>query len=77
MDALMPDRLPWFIGGPLLGVLVILLYAVANKHLGVSSSYMQVTQFLRHRYAPEMWRGYQFGRQFIRSRIPAPFKRYI
>jgi uncharacterized protein len=57
----MPDRLPWFIGGPLLGVLVVLLYALANKHLGVSSSYMQVTMLFRHRYAPEMWRVWLFG----------------
>jgi uncharacterized protein len=56
----MPDRLPWFIGGPLLGVLVVLLYAVANKHLGISSAYLQVTTLLRHRYAPEMWRVWLF-----------------
>jgi uncharacterized protein len=74
MDELMPDRLPWFIGGPLLGVLVVLLYAVANKHLGVSSSYMQVTQFLRHRYAPEMWRVYLFGGLFIGAAIAALFR---
>ena len=34
MDVL-PDRLAWFIGGPIIGLLTVALYAVANKHLDV------------------------------------------
>ena len=39
---LLPERLAWYIGGPIIGLLVVALYAVANKHLGVTTSYLQV-----------------------------------
>ena len=58
---LLPDRLPWFIGGPLIGLLVVALYAVANKHLGVTTSYMQVVTFVRSPRMAEMWRVWFFG----------------
>ncbi len=41
MGPVLPDRLPWFVGDPCIGLLVVALYAVANRPLGVSSSYMQ------------------------------------
>ena len=36
---LLPERLAWYIAGPLIGLLVVALYAVANKHLGVPPTY--------------------------------------
>ena len=39
---LLPERLAWYIGGPIIGLLVVALYAVATKHLGVTTSYLQV-----------------------------------
>ncbi len=60
MDFL-PDRLPWFIAGPSIGLLVVALYAVANKHFGVSGSYMQVMTFVRSPRMAEMWRVWFFG----------------
>ena len=44
---LLPDRLPWFIAGPIIGLLVVALYAVANKHLGVTTAYLQVMTLVR------------------------------
>ena len=60
MDIL-PDRLAWFIAGPIIGLLVVALYAVANKHLGVTTSYLQVMTFVRSPRMAEMWRVWFFG----------------
>ena len=60
MDIL-PDRLAWFIGGPIIGLLTVALYAVANKHLGVTTSYLQVMTFVRSPRMAEMWRVWFFG----------------
>lgn len=57
----LPDRLPWFIAGPIIGLLVVALYAVANKHLGVTTSYLQVMTFVRSPRMAEMWRVWFFG----------------
>ncbi len=58
---LLPDRLAWFIGGPLIGLLTVALYAVANKHLGVTTSYLQVMTFVRSPRTAEMWRVWFFA----------------
>ena len=58
---LLPDRLAWFIAGPIIGLLVVTLYAVANKHLGVTTSYLQVMTFVRSPRMAEMWRVWFFG----------------
>ena len=60
MDIL-PDRLAWFVSGPIIGLLVVALYAVANKHLGITTSYMQVVTFARSPRMAEMWRVWFFG----------------
>ena len=52
---LLPDRLPWFIAGPLMGLCVVGLYALANKPLGATTAYSETFSFLRRRtYEP--WR---------------------
>ena len=58
---ILPDRLAWFIAGPSIGVCTVLLYAVANKHLGVTTSYYQMMTFVRSPKMAEMWRGWFFG----------------
>ena len=58
---LLPDRLAWFIAGPIIGLLVVALYAVANKHLGVTTSYLQVMTFVRSPRTAEMWRVWFFA----------------
>ena len=66
---LLPDRLAWFIGGPLIGLLTVALYAVANKHLGVTTSYMQVVTFARSPRMAEMWRVWFFGGLVVGSLV--------
>ena len=58
---LLPDRVSWYIAGPLIGLLAVALYAVANKHLGITTSYMQVMTFVRSPRMAEMWRVWFFG----------------
>ena len=68
MDIL-PDRLAWFIGGPIIGLLTVALYAVANKHLGVTTSYLQVMTFVRSPRMAEMWRVWFFGGLVVGSLV--------
>ena len=43
------ERLPWFVGGPLIGFVVVAMYAVWNEPLGVSSFYGHVARLARRR----------------------------
>lgn len=52
---LLPDPLPWYVVGPLFGLCVVALYALTNRHLGVSGSYVQFLDAARGR-AIEGWR---------------------
>ena len=38
-----------------MGLLVIALYALGNKHLGVSGGYVQVMTWVRRPWMAEMW----------------------
>ena len=73
---LLPDRLAWFIAGPLIGLLVVALDAVANKHLGVTTSYMNAMTFARSPRMAEMWRVWFFGGLIVGSLL-ATFLRGI
>jgi uncharacterized membrane protein YedE/YeeE len=57
---LLSTPLPWYVSGPLIGLLVVGLYAVANQRLGVSGTYLQVANFFRDRPSAEMWRVWFF-----------------
>ena len=48
--------MPWWLAGPLFGLTVVSLYALANKHLGVSGGYRQLVLLARGRTMPEPWR---------------------
>jgi len=56
----MPHHLPWYVVGPLLGLCPVVLYAVANKHLGASAAYSQTARLLVRRVT-EPWRVYYFA----------------
>ena len=73
MDVL-PDRLDWFIAGPIIGLLTVALYAVANKHLGVTTSYLQVMTFVRSPRTAEMWRVWFFGGLVLGALVAAFFR---
>jgi uncharacterized membrane protein YedE/YeeE len=47
--------LPWYLVGPLMGLSVVGLYALANLHLGVSGAYVQLVDLARRRPI-ERWR---------------------
>lgn len=60
MFDLLPDRLPWFIGGPILGLLIVGLFVLANQPLGASGAYVQTSGLLRRRPGVVMWRVWYF-----------------
>src|SRR5256885_1750052 len=53
MIPLLPDRVPWYVVGPLMGIVVVLVYALLNKRLGVSGSYTQVRMLILGRSVAE------------------------
>jgi uncharacterized membrane protein YedE/YeeE len=57
---LLSNPLPWYVSGPLIGLLVVGLYAVTNQRLGVSGTYLQVANFFYDRSRAEMWRVWFF-----------------
>lgn len=52
----LPEQLPWFIVGPGLGLLVVGLYAIANKPLGATGAYLQTMSLVAKRQSSEPWR---------------------
>ncbi len=65
MFDLLPDRLPWFIGGPILGLLIVGLFVLANQPLGASGAYVQTSGFLRRREGVVIWRVWYFVGLFL------------
>jgi uncharacterized protein len=57
--SLLPDRLPWYLAGPALGLLVTGLFVVTNQPLGASSAYTQTANFLGRRVSIK-WRVFYF-----------------
>ena len=53
---LLPDRLPRFIAGPALGLLVVAFHALGNRHLGVSRGYLASMTWLRQTRSAEIRR---------------------
>jgi uncharacterized membrane protein YedE/YeeE len=62
---LLPDRLPWFVTGPLLGLLVVGLFVVANQPLGASGAYVQTLKAARDDHDVVVWRVWYFGGIFL------------
>lgn len=59
-----PDQLPWYAAGPALGVLIVVLFALANQPLGASGAYVQTSGFLRRRQGVMVWRVWYFVGMF-------------
>lgn len=51
----LPIPVPWYVIGPAMGLTVAGLYAVSNKHLGVSGAYVQAVDWARGRPV-DSWR---------------------
>ena len=47
---------PWYVGGPLLGLMVPILLLLANRHFGVSSSFRHICAALLPTKRPEYFR---------------------
>ncbi|NIR36704.1 MAG: hypothetical protein GWN79_08625, partial [Actinobacteria bacterium] len=65
MFDLLPDRVPWYVVGPGLGLLIILLYSVANQPLGASGAYGQTLGLARRRADVTVWRVWYFVGMFL------------
>jgi len=65
MFDLLPDQLPWYVAGPALGLLIIVLFVLANQPLGASGAYVQTSGLLRRRDGITMWRVWYFVGMFV------------
>lgn len=64
MFDLLPDRVPWYVVGPGLGILIIGLFVLANQPLGASGAYVQTAGFIRGRRDIAVWRVWYFVGMF-------------
>jgi hypothetical protein len=53
-------QLPWYVGGPVLGLCVIALRLLLNGRLGVTGGYSDVIDNVRRRSLAFDWRGWFF-----------------
>jgi len=65
MFDVLPDRLPWFIGGPILGLLIVGLFVLANQPLGASGAFVQTAGLFRRRPDVVVWRVWYFVGLFV------------
>ena len=65
------ERLPWYLAGPAIGLLVVALYALANRRLGITQSYAQLAGAVRGRTVTEPWRLWLFGGVAIGGLAPS------
>ena len=54
------QQLPWYVGGPVLGLCVITLRLLLNGRLGVTGGYSDVIENVRRRSLAFDWRGWFF-----------------
>lgn len=64
MFDVLPDRLPWWFAGPTLGLLIVVLFVLANQPLGASGAYVQTSSLLRRRDGVAIWRVWYFAGMF-------------
>lgn len=58
--ALLPDRLPWWLAGPALGLLVVGFFLVANQPLGATGAYVETANTVMRRPGAVTWRAWYF-----------------
>lgn len=71
---LLPEQLPRFVVGPGLGLLVVGLYALANKPLGATGAYLQTMSLMVRRQRSQPWRVAYFGGLFLGAILAALLK---
>ena len=60
MFDVLPDRVPWFIVGPSLGVLIVLFFLVMNQPLGASGAYVHSLKLAQRKIDVAVWRVWYF-----------------
>ena len=65
MFDILPDRVPWYVVGPGLGLLIVALFAIANQPLGASGAYVQTAGLVRRRSGTAVWRVWYFAGMFL------------
>ena len=65
MYDLLPDRVPWFVVGPLIGLLIVAFFLVTNEVMGASGAYVQTSSLLRRRTNYAKWRVWYFVGMFF------------
>lgn len=66
----LPVPFPWYVAGPLMGLVVAGLYLVTNRHLGISGAYVQVVDHARGRPIGA-WRLWLLGGTFVGAALVA------
>lgn len=59
-SALLPDRLPWYIAGPALGLLVVGFFLFTNQPLGATGAYVETARTVRRQQGAVTWRAFYF-----------------
>jgi uncharacterized membrane protein YedE/YeeE len=65
MFDVLPDRVPWYVVGPGLGLLIVGLFMLTNQPLGASGAYSQTVNYARRRDGAAVWRVWYFGGMFL------------
>ncbi|MCH1512260.1 MAG: YeeE/YedE family protein [Acidimicrobiales bacterium] len=65
MFDVLPDRVPWFIVGPSLGLLIVLFFLTMNQPLGASGSYVHSLKLLQRKTDVVVWRVWYFAGIFL------------
>ncbi len=65
MFDVLPERVPWYVVGPGLGLLIVGLFVLANQPLGASGAYVQTIGLVRRRAETAVWRVWYFAGMFL------------
>lgn len=60
ISAVLPDRLPWFLAGPALGLLVVGFFLVSNQPLGATGAYAETYRTITRKPGAVSWRMFYF-----------------
>jgi uncharacterized membrane protein YedE/YeeE len=58
-------RAPFFVSGPIIGLMVVVLLWTANQHFGSTGGFIAVSDFIRRPSAGLSWRGWMFIGVFL------------
>ena len=71
----LPGQLPWYVGGPLIGLVVAAMYAAWNEPLGVSGCYARLARLARRRPDTDYMRVWVFAGIVVGALLAALLQR--